>query len=223
MIKCVLVDNDGVLVNTEQLYFLATKEILQACGVELSLQCYIDNCMRASRGVWHLLSERGCPEGEISCAKNARDALYLEYITTRDISLPGAREFLVSLRKSCRICVVTSSKRIHFDRIHQVTGFSPLFDHTLTIEDYAECKPSPVPYLTGLALLGTDGSDAAAIEDSERGLRAAHAAGLRCIVVPNELTMNQDFRNAWQVLPDLQAASAFLAPLVARTALPGVP
>ena len=214
MIKCVLVDNDGVLVNTEQLYFQSTKEVLRQFGVELSLQCYIDNCMRASRGVWHLLREQGYPEEEISRARAARDALYLEYIATCDISIPGAGDFLAWLRRRCRICVVTSSKRIHFDRIHQITGFSTLFDHALTIEDYAESKPSPVPYLTGLALLGSDGSDAVAIEDSERGLAAAHAAGLRCIVVPTELTGKQNFRDAWQVLPDLQRVSQFLAPLL---------
>jgi HAD superfamily hydrolase (TIGR01509 family) len=215
MIKHALVDNDGVLVNTEQLYYESTREVLRECGMELSRQSYVDNWMRSPRGLWHLLSERGCTDAEIARLRSARDALYLEYISTRDITIPGARDLLEAMRETCTVSVVSSSKRIHFERIHQITGFRPLFDHVLTVEDYPECKPSPVPYLTALALLGSDGSDAVVVEDSERGLTAAHAAGLRCIVVPSELTKGQDFRCAWKVLPDLQQVSDFLTPLVA--------
>lgn len=213
-IQCALLDNDGVLVNTERLYYEATREVLRRYDVELSRQCYVDNCMCSARGVWHLLLEQGYPEGRLAEVRAARDALYLEYIGSRDIAIAGAREFLAWLRESCRICVVTSSKRVPFDRIHQITGFGPMFDHVLTIEDYAECKPSPVPYLTGLARLGCDADSAVAVEDSQRGLISAHAAGLRCLVVPNEFTITQDFSRAWQIVPNLQQAAAFLAPLL---------
>jgi HAD superfamily hydrolase (TIGR01509 family) len=206
MINCVLIDNDGVLVDTEGVFFRATRETLQTYGVEVTRDRFIEDCLRASRGVWHLLEARGFGRSEILHVREERDRLYLDLLGSQEIEIAGAREFLQSLCRICRVCVVTSSKRIHFDRIHQRTGFGEFFDRVLTIEDYPECKPSPVPYLTALAQMNSSTANAIVIEDSERGLTAAHAAGLRCIAIPYALTAGQDFSRAWMVAANLHEA-----------------
>jgi HAD superfamily hydrolase (TIGR01509 family) len=214
MVNTLLIDNDGVLVDTEGLFFRSTREVLLQCGAELTLECFIENCLKGSRGAWFLLEERGFTRDEILRVRERRDKLYLELLTTEEIEIPGARAFLEALNPACRICVVTSSKRIHFDRIHQRTGFGAFFNHVLTIEDYGEAKPSPAPYLTALARMNARADEVIVVEDSERGLTAAAAAGLCCIVVPHALTANQDFGLAWKVVANLQEALAQILPVL---------
>jgi beta-phosphoglucomutase-like phosphatase (HAD superfamily) len=96
--------------------------------------------------------------------------------------------------------VVTSSRRDHFDLIHARTGFNRFFDVVVSCDDVQRTKPDPEPYLRALALTGRDPRECVAIEDSERGLAAAKAAGLECWVIPTELSRNGDFGPADKVL-----------------------
>jgi HAD superfamily hydrolase (TIGR01509 family) len=211
MINCIFIDNDGVLVDTESIFFRATREVLQQHGVEFTRACFIETCLRGSHGAWHLLEAKGYSRAAIQRVREERDQHYLDLLGSEEIDIAGARQFLQDLHRTCRICVVTSSKRIHFDRIHQRTGFGAFFDQVLTIEDYPECKPSPVPYLTALARMNASAANAMVIEDSERGLAAAHAAGLRCIVIPHALTAGQEFSRAWKVVANLDEALAAIS------------
>jgi HAD superfamily hydrolase (TIGR01509 family) len=82
--------------------------------------------------------------------------------------------------------IVTSSRSDHFALIHQRTGFLPYFRFVLTAGDYSRSKPDPDPYLRAIERSGVERDECLVIEDSERGLIAATAAGIRCIIVPNE-------------------------------------
>ena len=100
--------------------------------------------------------------------------------------------------------IVTSSRREHFEVIHAGTNLLPYFDFVLMREDYTHSKPDPEPYLTAMAQNGLSAEECVVIEDSERGLRAALAAGLRCIVIPQGLTRGLDFTGALAVLDDIR-------------------
>jgi beta-phosphoglucomutase-like phosphatase (HAD superfamily) len=86
-----------------------------------------------------------------------------------------------------------------------------LFEFVLTIEDYAQPKPAPDPYLTALHRFGAVAREAVAIEDSARGLRSAMAAGLDCVIVRNAFTASQDFRGAWRMLQSIRDLPGVLA------------
>ena len=75
MFKAIFWDNDGVLVDTEKLYFQATQEIMTAAGVPLSEADYLEYFLRQDRGAWHLLAERGTSPDEIVSLRQARNDL----------------------------------------------------------------------------------------------------------------------------------------------------
>jgi HAD superfamily hydrolase (TIGR01509 family) len=100
--------------------------------------------------------------------------------------------------------VVTSSRREHFEIIHAATGLLPYFDFVMTRENYIKTKPDPEPYLTAVKRCGLSPEDCVIVEDSERGLESAKAAGIKCIVVPHVLTKNSDFSGAWRVLDNIR-------------------
>ena len=64
-------------------------------------------------------------------------------------------------------------------------------------------KPDPEPYLTALERNGLAADECLVVEDSERGLQAAVAAGIRCAVIPQGLTRTSDFSQAHVVLNDI--------------------
>ena len=74
----------------------------------------------------------------------------------------------------------------------------------LTVEDYPQPKPEPDPYLAGMKRFNAEPEDCIIIEDSRRGLRAAHAAGIDCIIVSNDFTQGQDFSEALEIIDSLE-------------------
>ena len=81
-------------------------------------------------------------------------------------------------------------------------------DFELTREDYQESKPDPEPYLTAMDRHALKPEDRIVVEDSERGLAAATAAGLRCIVVLGHWTRDGDFSAAERVLQSIRDVPA---------------
>lgn len=203
MIKAILWDNDGVLVNTEQQYFRATREILAQVGVDLTRELYIELFLKWARGAWHLAEEKGVPSAEIDHLREARDALYARFLRETNAAIDGAEETLANLYRKFTMGIVTSSRPEHFDVIHQTTGFLKYFDFVITSAHYTNYKPHPEPYLVGLERAGCRKDECIVIEDSPRGLAAASAAGLRCLVIPTELTRGSDFSTAHMVLDNI--------------------
>src|SRR5262249_53161624 len=95
---------------------------------------------------------------------------------------------------------VTTCSREHFDVIHGRSGLLPYFDFVLTPDDYPRRKPHPDPYLRAIERSGVDAVRCVAIEDSERGVMSATAAGIRCFAVPTPLTRGRAFAGAYRVL-----------------------
>ena len=210
-IKAILWDNDGVLVDTEFLYRDATREVLATIGVNLTDDQYRQLFLKQNNGAWHLAAELGCSEHEIAAMRQARDRRYSELLRSRDHVIAGVEEVLQTLHGRYAMGVVTSSRRVHFDIIHAATGLMRYFDFVLAREDYGNSKPDPEPYVAGIAKTGFRPDECIAIEDTPRGLLAATAAGLRCIVVPNELTLGGDFRAAHKVLTHIRELPRLLA------------
>lgn len=80
-----------------------------------------------------------------------------------------------------------------------------VFRVVLAREDHSKTKANPEPYQLALERLGLSATGCIAVEDSERGLAAARAAGLRCIVIPNEMTCRCTFSGATAILPGAAA------------------
>jgi HAD superfamily hydrolase (TIGR01509 family) len=210
MFDAILFDNDGVLVDTEALYFRANREALATVGVDLDEATYVECLLRQGIGVWHLAEARGASPAEIEALRAERDRRYVRLVEEAEVVIPGVGDLLPRLAARFRMAIVTSSEPGPFARTHARTGLLPHFELVLTRVDYTNAKPDPEPYLAAVARLALPPARCLVIEDSERGLRAAKAAGLCCWVVPSGLTASGDFSAADAVLPDLAAAGARL-------------
>jgi len=210
MPEAILFDNDGVLVDTEALYFRATRDVLATVGVELDQAAYVELFLRQGIGAFHLAAERGVPPEGVLALRADRNRLYQEMIAREEILITGVFDAVKRLAQRFRLAIVTSAEPEPFASSHVRTGLLPFFEVVVTRVDTVRAKPDPDPYLLALARLGLPASECLVIEDSERGLRAAKAAGLPCWVIPAGLTRGSDFTAADAVLPDLDAATALL-------------
>ena len=211
MITTIFWDNDGVLVDTERLYFQATQEAMASVGVTLDEAKYVEFFLARSSGVWHLAAEHGVSESELERLRHKRGVRYTELLRLETEAMAGAEAALERLAPHTTMGVVTTSHREHFDIIHRQTGFMRYFDFVLSREDYKHSKPDPEPYLRALELTGSQRENCVVIEDSPRGLIAAKAAGLRCWVIPTALSQLGDFTLADQVFADISQVASTLA------------
>lgn len=196
MVDAIFWDNDGVLVDTEHLYLEATRQVLATVEIPLTDDDYRALFLVQGRGAWHLAEARGLPPSQVEALRQQRNALYARLIAEGPRVLPGVREVVSTLHGSYRMGVVTSSRRDHFEIIHRETGLLEYFDFVVTADDCARTKPCPDPYVRALEVSGVSRESCLAVEDSERGLEAATAAGVRCAIVPSRLTGAQTFQGA---------------------------
>jgi HAD superfamily hydrolase (TIGR01509 family) len=210
MLKAIFWDNDGILVDTEHLYYQACRETLQRVGIELSLPDFVRLTLDLGRSPVVLAAQQGFSAAEAAALRDEKNRRYAELLQNGAEPMAGALETLAVLHDKVVMGIVTSSRKDHFDLIHRKNGLLSYFDFILTREDYRYSKPNPEPYLKALARSKLAPSECLVVEDTRRGLQAALGAGLRCIVVPNRLAPDGDFPGAYRILPDLDRVREFL-------------
>lgn len=210
--KALLWDNDGVLVDTEVLYFRATRQAFQTVGVELTEETYHRLFLKESSGTLQLAKENGLLPEITEALRIERNRNYAQMLQTENLTRLGVKQVLSTLKNRVMMGVVTSSHADNFNIIHDRTGFGRFFDFVITGDDVSETKPSPEPYLMAVQRAGCTPQECVAIEDSERGLLSAKAAGIACWVIPTELTRYGDFSMADKVLTSVADVVRFIHP-----------
>jgi HAD superfamily hydrolase (TIGR01509 family) len=209
MIRALLLDFDGTLVDTEPLQWTAYRRTLEPFGVPVGLEEYRRHFIRAAGG-----SEWVCRRYALPIApeelRERKAAEYGALIPAAVRPCQGAEAMLRQLAGRCRFAVVTNSVRAEVDAIVAHLGWTGLFDAVVAREDYVRAKPAPDAYVTAAARLGHQASECVVVEDTERGVRAGLAAGLRVIAVPSELTHDNDFSGCVRRLGNLAEIDARL-------------
>ena len=204
MIDAVVFDLDGLLLDTESLWDEVREALARERGGRWSERAQSD-MMGMSSPEWstymHDVVGLREPPDEIAAEVVRRmEARYRERLPL----LPGAREAVERLAARWPLGLASSSNRPLIDLALSLAGLAPLFRVTVSSEEVARGKPAPDVYLDACRRLDVSPSRAAAVEDSRNGIRAAHAAGLRVVAIPNA-----------QFPPDVEALA--LADVVLRS------
>lgn len=193
--RYILWDHDGVLVDTEPLYYEATRGALASLGLDLSLDDYLAD-MGEGISSWARAIREGIDQGVVETTRAWRNHRYQELLVEGEIEIPGVEDTLSILSTDYSMAIVTTARRVDFDLIHRHRGIVRFMEFVLTNEDYERSKPAPDPYLTALERFKATAEEAVVVEDSQRGLRSAIAAGIDCVVVDNVFVRGHDFSGA---------------------------
>jgi HAD superfamily hydrolase (TIGR01509 family) len=184
-VTAVVFDLDGVLVDSEQLWDRARRELVEERG-----GVWHDDATRAMMGMSSLEWSRYLHDelqvdlepAEISAAVVAKlEQLYREQLPL----LSGARAAVLALAQRWPLGLASSANREVIDLVLELAELEDLFAATVSSEEVPRGKPAPDVYLEAARRLGVAPTDCAAVEDSTNGLRAAAAAGMRIIALPN--------------------------------------
>lgn len=202
-VKAVFFDSDGVLIDTERMFFEETRDAFAAAGIDLPLEIWARLYLAESRPSPQIAGLLGLPAARIAETIARRDERFRERLECGPAALPGAREALARLQPHVRLIMVTGAGRRHVDLAHRFSDCLPFFEDIVTQDDFDRPKPYPDAYLTALARAGLDAADGLAVEDSPRGAKAALAAGLRCLIVPTALTITELCPPEAEIVPTL--------------------
>lgn len=201
MIKAILWDNDGVLVDTETFFFRANRDVLKELGVTLSEEMFTEFSLIKGYGFCEYLKHSGLEDVDCELLRDRRNSIYSSYLKSEYTMFRGVKETLDKLRGRYVMGIVTSSLKVHFDIIHEKTKILDLFDFVITSDECENTKPHPEPYLKGLARAGVSASECVAVEDSARGLAAANSAGIRsCLMIPHSLSDPRSYKGDFKLL-----------------------
>jgi HAD superfamily hydrolase (TIGR01509 family) len=185
-IEAVVFDLDGVLVQSEELWDAARRELAGEHGVGWPDDA-TDAMMGMSSKEWsrYMHDEVGVPDPPEEI--NRKVLAWVEKRYREDLPwIPGAREAVRRIGERFPLGLATSSNREIIDIVVEVGGFEDLLKVTVSSEEVERGKPAPDVYLEATRRMGVDPGATAAVEDSTNGLLAAKAAGMRVIAIPND-------------------------------------
>ncbi|EFC81042.1 HAD family phosphatase [Parafrankia sp. EUN1f] len=184
-VQAVIFDLDGVLIDSEQVW----DEVRRAFVAERGGRWASDSTARMmgmSTAEWSgYLAELGAGDSPAEIAAEVRGRVAARYGDAPPL-LPGAVAAVRALADRWPLALASSSPRALIDLVLDRSGLVRYFRETVSSEEVARGKPAPDVYLEAVRRLGVPAGAAVAVEDSENGLRAAAAAGLAVVAIPNE-------------------------------------
>lgn len=218
MIKALVFDFDGLILETETPAFETWAELYREHGHELPRDRWVQNigastwAFDALEHLASLVLQAGSFDREAVRAR--RSARQVELVAALE-TMAGVREYLRDARRlGLKVAVASSASEAyvcgHLERLKVRDGL----DAVVCRDQVARGKPFPDLYLRAIEDLGVTAAEAIAFEDSPNGIAAAKAAGLRCVAVPNPMTSTLDLSAAGLRLDSLGALG--LEQLIAR-------
>ncbi len=185
MIDAVVFDLDGVLLDSEGLWDEVREGLARERGGRWHDRAQADMMGMSSREWSAYMHERiGLRESPEEINAEVVRRMLERY--TRELPLiPGAVEAVERLAARWPLGLASSSNRELIDAALEAAGLTPCFRVTVSSEEVERGKPAPDVYLEGARRLGVAPERCAAIEDSQNGIRAAKAARMRVIAIPN--------------------------------------
>jgi HAD superfamily hydrolase (TIGR01509 family) len=204
MIRGLIFDFDGLILDTEVPDFAAWQEMFAEHGTELPRAMWsplIGHAI-ASFDIYDYLEQQSGRTIDRDDVRARRRARFHEMIAAQAI-LPGVEAWIREAKaRGLKVGLASASDRAwvtgHLERL----GLHVHFDTVKTRDDVPVGKPDPAVYRAALEALGLAAAEAVAFEDSMNGIAAAKGAGLFCVAIPNAMTLDLDLSAA-----DLRLAS----------------
>jgi beta-phosphoglucomutase len=201
MIRAVIFDFNGVLIDDESLHFELFREVLGEEGVALTERQYHEEYLG--------LDDRGCFEEALGRAGQATARARIDELIARKADryaaraaaglriFPGAAECIAAMARRWPVAINSGALRPEIEFALGLMGVRDRVAAIISAEDTARCKPDPEGYLLALdALRGEVGEDLEAahclvVEDSLAGIQSAKAAGMWAVGIPNTYRADQ--------------------------------
>jgi HAD superfamily hydrolase (TIGR01509 family) len=211
MIRTVIFDMDGVIIDTEPIHHHAFFTQFAELGITVSDALYASFLGSSTRNVFQQLKQEfNLPQEVPALLQRKRELFNQAFDTDASLDLlPGVRALIEDLQAhGVQLVLASSASKATIARVFNRFGLAPYFSHTVSGEDFAQSKPNPAIFLHAAELAQTPVSECVVIEDSANGVAAAKAAGIYCVGYASPHSAGQDLRLADRVIRDFAELSA---------------
>ncbi|MFN7981385.1 MAG: HAD family phosphatase [Vicinamibacterales bacterium] len=216
-VAAIILDMDGLMVDTEPLYKTAWQAACTELGFDLNDERYAKIVGRPLPDCERVLAEEFGPTFSLDALRARWPAIWRDEVGRLGIARkPGLTELLVLAREQkLDVAVATSTNADWANSTLERAGLAKQFDVIVTGDQIAHGKPAPDIYLEAARRLGVAPSACVAIEDSEAGIQSIAAAGMIGILVPHWPASAAARAAAHTVVPSLHDASEVISLLLA--------
>lgn len=210
MIKAVMFDMDGLLVDTEPLNVAVVTKICDELGIRLTPEekYYCASGITNRKFYSELFNNRKL-RFNLNAVLNNTFQMYDELLKTEAKPFSGAVDLPRSLSEKYKLALVSGSTKKQVDIVLSKLDIQSLFAVIITADDITSSKPNPEGYLLAAKKLNFNPQECLALEDGEQGVKAAKSAGMKVVGVVNN--SEQDLSSADLVVKDLTEISQDLS------------
>jgi beta-phosphoglucomutase len=195
MIRAILFDLDGTIVDTEPAHFAAFEAVLAEQGIKLDREDYFRRLIgfndRECFATILKENDRSADEATVLALVKSKAARYPQLVSGRNLLYPGADRFVRECAQRFPLIIATGTLRSEAEMLLREAGLDKLFVDIVSADEVERSKPDPDCFLAALGRLGfhlrprpgLNAAECLVIEDTSFGVQAAHRAGMKVLAV----------------------------------------
>lgn len=216
MIKAIIFDMDGLMIDSERVTFECYQEILKGMNLTMDEEFYKTLLGKPLKGIYQRFYDVYGNDFPIEDVIKDVHALMAKRFETEGVPIKtGLKSLLEYLKENnYKTIVATSSNRDRVDTILSQAQITDYFDDSICGDEVTKGKPNPEVFLKSCQKLGVNVDEAIVLEDSESGIQASYDAGIKVICIPDMKYPEKQYEEkTFKILKDLNDVTEYLKSL----------
>ncbi len=205
MVKTVIFDMDGVIVDTEPVHKYAYFKHFEELGIDVSEELYATFTGNSTRNVFQKIKDQFGLDHEVEDLIHRKRSIFNDAFDTKpDLELiAGVESLIKDLHASdVELILASSASKSTISRVFNRFKLNYYFTHKVSGEDFVKSKPDPTIFIHAASLSKNKVEECIVIEDSTNGVKAAYAAGIYCLGYNSENSKLQNLEGASVLVDD---------------------